>query len=476
MSLFNLLTRNEPIAGLEVRDDVLRLSLIQLVEKKKGRLEPVIRILIEQPLEEGTVGNGLLLNKGNFVKALKTLLKESRAGVRYVILSLPANAVYSKVFSFPHVVQNEKLEEAMKLATDFQLPYKKDEIYCDWEKITSSELSTQQDVLLAAIHKSVVDAYMKAFQAAELNVVAVEFHPLSISRVIDTQKKGVCLIVSPGKTSSEISLIKNNALYFHRVIPHSFVSRRLLGEEVRKVADFFACETGLKVDKSLMLSDISVKAPLDLDSLDKKERAKWFVSLGAALRGLFSRADDAFISLMPVGTEEAYECQKAVSFSGFLLGLTISLSLFFFVAFAGVWGLMTTLQKNVSGNVNNLTALPDQSDWLQLETRAKELNSVVGTTGSIARMMPEWSVVLEDIQSRMTEGINVSEFSLPSGGIITIKGIAKSRTQLNEFKKTLEGSNFLKGVTLPLANLEQKENIPFSIHGKIKETNSLFRE
>ena len=55
-----------------------------------------------------------------------------------------------------------------------------------------------------------------------------------------------------------------------------------------------------------------------------------------------------------------------------------------------------------------------------------------------------------------------------------LTGISTDMETLNQFKKSLQSSTYLASIELPITNLEQKTDIPFSISFKLKDPNSLF--
>ena len=145
--ILKLFTRDEPIAGVEINDDFIRLALLDIksnesdkklgkkLEKPEKNIQVIeIKALGEKSLKEGVIINGELKDKASFVGALNNLLGEIKPRIRYAIISLPSNNVYSRIYSFPKTVSSEKIEDAMKLSIGFQLPNKTEDIYLDWEK------------------------------------------------------------------------------------------------------------------------------------------------------------------------------------------------------------------------------------------------------------------------------------------------------------------------------------------------------
>ena len=82
----------------------------------------------------------------------------------------------------------------MKLTVGFSLPMGADEVYLDWEK-TSED--SQSEIFLAEAKKANIDGFLAALHAADLKVVAANFYPMSLSRVVDCRAGETILAVKP---------------------------------------------------------------------------------------------------------------------------------------------------------------------------------------------------------------------------------------------------------------------------------------
>lgn len=468
MKFSHLLTREEPIAGLEIDERYVRLALFEPNKRDKNKSK--IKILVEQPLVNGVVVNGNIEKPNELVKSLQILLKNTKATVRYCIVSIPTNNVYSRIFSFPQSVGQDKLEETMDLAIGFQLPFAPDKLYIDWEKTNEAG---QNNVFLATIQKKNIDPYLEVLGKAKINPVAIEFRPLSISRVVQFGKKEEPLLLyNQNSYSTEIFILQDGNVKFIRVVPSAYVAAGGLNEEIRKIADYYEAKTGLKV-KISRLDLVSIND--NWKKLIKDNDSKWLVSIGAAWRGVLSRSQDTLISLMPIGTEEAYEYQKAIAFTRFVSGLAIILSLFFVAIFGGVWVWMVSLQRTSIVTVNNSNTLSLVQDPAALEEKARQLNNLTLVVANALKTSPQWYSVLSEIKSKVTPDIVVNNLAMPApDGTISIKGVAKNRSYLNLFKTSLEESSYFMEVKLPLTNLEQKENIPFTLSFRLKDQSILY--
>lgn len=468
MRLTHLFTKDEPIAGLEVSETHLRLALFELTEEKQPHA--VLKLALEEALPQGAVRDGTLANPAAFSATLRTLLTRAGGDVRYVILSLPSDRVYAKVFSFPKAVQGQKLEETMKLNVGFLLPVNVNDVYLDWERIESSR---ENELFLATLKKSVVDAFVRAAATVGLNVTAVEFHPLSMARAIDVQRNVPSLIVAPGPSSTTLFIVHERTVRFTRVLPHAAVSDTHLDDEIRKLKDFYESRGG-RVDRTLSLHDAKIVGPTSNHPLLRDDNGKWLVSIGAALRGLIPRSMDTLISFMPIGTEQAYEYQRAAAFTEFLSSLTVGVSAFFALIFIGAWIFMGTLQQNFRRQSEALSSVPAPTDLPALEDRAQQLNGLVQAASSIAETAPRWEDVIGELRARSVEGITISSLTVPSiRDTFGINGVAFNRTQLNAFRKSMQESELFSEASIPPTNLEQKENISFTMSLRLKDASTI---
>jgi len=116
-------------------------------------------------------------------------------------------------------------------------------------------------------------------------------------------------------------------------------------------------------------------------------------------------------------------------------------------------------------------------DIAQKESWIKNLNSIVSASNEILSSTINWSILLDEINSRVINGITISDFSITSiNEKINITGISKDRETLNKFKKSLQESTYLTGIELPVTNIGQKGDIPFSVSFSLKDPSMLYNK
>lgn len=522
------LMRDEPIAGLEINSDVLRLVLLSVEKKsiakeksgikahiqkakdgifsisqtlRRKTTEPAkieiaateIKTILkaETDLAPGVVQNGEIKNREAFVRALSELAKKIKPFARYVILSVPSDYIFSRIYSFPKNVGEEKLTEAMNLITAFQLPIDIRDSYLDWEKVDEAEGEKAKNnmmVALAMARKKQIDAYLSACAASGLNVVAIEYHPMSIARIVDGDASVVCAFAIFNRENTTMGIVSGGALKFSKMAPLDFVNANGISEEIRKMIDFYESETGETVSEIKILGKKNMQAtianrpvsecaapskftPLGWNESDNR----WLVALSAAYRGITPRESDAMVSLMPMGTEETYARQKAVLFADFIASLSVGLAIFFVIVFSAAWSMMFYLRQNFNHQFAALSSRPLPSGANEIEERAKIFNSLVKEGKDFVTGIPRWSEAMENIRSLVPAGVAITAFSFPStDGIWTMTGFAKERTDLNGFKKNLEKAENIAEVNMPLANIGLKAEIPFSVTFRLKDPSSIY--
>ncbi|HTW97114.1 MAG TPA: PilN domain-containing protein [Candidatus Methylomirabilis sp.] len=470
MKFFSFLKKifvpEEPIAGLEITDAHLRLVLLGL-NKKDGAI--TTRESVERALEPGIIVNGEIKDKNKLSRALWEFKKGLKVSTDYVIASIPADKIYLKILSFPKNIEGERLDEAVRLAIDFQLPHAANDSYYSWEVFPSDGA---QKVFVAEALKKDIDPYLECVRRV-FRLIALEFQGTSFARVVASEKDKVVLLKITNQSSFSFFIIKNNVIRFSRTLSASYAKKKI-DQELEKISDFYESAAGEKISEII---DLTKKSP----SIDKKinfplaDDGSWLMALGAARRGIIPRQLDDFVSLSPISAQKAYKYHKAVSFASILTWLIVGLAIFFIVAFASVWLLMITLQQQTAQKAESISSLSAAPDLQAVEQKIQDANSLISATAEILGHSPRWSLLIEELQKTIIDGIVITGLNLPAAdATLSLNGVAQDRVTLNKFRDNLKSSTMLTDVKLPLTNLEQKENIPFSISFNLKNPSGIY--
>jgi hypothetical protein len=471
VNLTKFFTNEGDIAGLEINDSALRLVLL----KPNKKAAPKVKFSLEEILPEGDIQDGVIKNPAGFLKGLKNLLARAKPKIKFVVVTIPAEGIYAKVFSFPPGVVGEKLESSIQLASTFQLPKENDKVYLDWEKLPEVDHNL---ALLSLADRARINDLVVPIESCGLKVLAIEYHQMSLARALTLPAGQAVMVIEKNSTDFIFSVIKNKTVRFLRSLPRERL-RSSLGSEASRIRDYFEIEDSPLV-KIILLGNfsreessslLSLKNGLEVSELPTVDTIPP-VALGASLRGLIPRADDNLISLLESGTEEAYEQKKALTFADFLTKITLLISAFFILAYAGTWLLVVRIEENFNKQITVITARPNQGAATELESAAAKYNSRISQTSTLAKEEISWSKLLTLVNKTLPPGLTITD--LTANGVtspITLVGVSKDRPTLKAFKKNLDETPEFKDIILPQTNLEKKNDIPFMVSFNLADPN-----
>lgn len=477
MNLLNLLTKEKRVAGIEISDSVVRIVFFRPNEKIKDKStkETAVYedlILIEEPIASNIIADGVVIDIDLLAETLKVIWKNANLGTNYAIVAIPDDKIYSRIFSFPKSVTEERLTEAMRLAISFQLPIKTEDAYLDWERTHGT--TTTNEILLSTIPRDVAEGYVQALDKAGIKTLALESHIASIARAVKLSQGETTIFSKKTPDGATVFALRDGILRFSRTFPSRFVPENELRNEINKIKEAITSGTKEEIKEQEL-----VNAEVRAEYAERKEitapKSKWLVALGAAIRSKIPDGKDNLISLLPVGTEEAYSYQRATTFIVLMRNLVISVSIFFVSAYLVTYISMLSMLQKGTERVTTLSASAIPPELAEKEKLINDVNTITETGSAFLSQMPMWSIVITELVTRTPDGITISTFSAPNlTEKFSIAGNAKNREMLNNYKKVLQVSPMLSNIELPLTNLDMEENIPFSVSFRLKNPNELY--
>jgi len=506
----SLLMYEEPIAGFSITSDaIMYASLVR--DPKTGGI--YWTTFATEPLREGVLEEGRIADEKMFHEALVSLRKKIGDESSSVILSLPSEIFFTLVLRFPNALDEGQVREMLDLNMTYLLPLSTGEVYVDAEK-TGDRLSEEQRVLVASGMKKEIDPYLASLQRAGFFVIAVEPFFFSLKRILPVSGKTLLVLDHAGK--------RINMAVFEAGVPRFTRSVRLplsssvssssglkethaaLLKEVQAVVHFYASDPNsekpieqivvldhvigtesfltelsrrFSVSASLLRPDEALAEGLSLQ-FSSEERRKLegkkasLAACGAARRGFLSRAEDDLISLMPVGTEEAYDKRRAISFAHFIRNLTYGLSLFFLLILGSVYVLLSFMSTSLS---SNSTQGELSQNVIALQEEASALNDKTHAMIEIHDNLPHWSLFFDTFDRLLVPGVEARNVlvAAPSDPIaVTLH--ATTVTALLEYKKNLEDSGIFEEIKIPFSVLAQQEDITFDFSLKLRDPSFVY--
>ncbi|MEK7075889.1 MAG: type IV pilus assembly protein PilM [Patescibacteria group bacterium] len=151
------------------------------------------------------------------VLILKNLIEKSGVSTNKIVASLPNSAVFTSVIDLPPLKDNE-LKAAIEFEAKKYVPLPITEMTLSWSTIEKMP-DGKTRILLTAVPNSILRSYLKIFQQAKLEPVALEIEALALIRALIGDDKGSILIIDVGAKSTHLNIVENGNLLLTRNIP-----------------------------------------------------------------------------------------------------------------------------------------------------------------------------------------------------------------------------------------------------------------
>ena len=466
---FKTLNPVPPVGGLEISELMIRYVWI-----KDGEL-----ITASVPLAPDIMEAGKIKDRPSFVSALKNL-RSQIPGLKkndYVILVIPSNNVYLQVFNIPFLA-SEKLEDAARLNLQMISPIEVKNACTSWQKVGETQIDGGQFELLGACSEAqLVEDYIGVVKEADFRVAAVEFPSLALIRLIARLGESIdfsspSLVLHISSEGVAVMIMRNNNLYFNHFnswrILHEEIGKReitledfqsILLKEVQRILNFYSTHWGGQLDKLILVSEgltkelnefIEKNFNLKILNLSLREfkniSPSWYVSLGAALRGLIPRASDEYISLTAITVKKEYFQTRILSFSSLWRNIAITTVAFVFIIFLGLDSFLlrteSATREQAFKNIPSITT----SEIDQLKTSAANFNRLVSLALKAGSQSIDWTPLLEKLSNLAGGTVTLERISFDSTQRkVLISGRAINQSEVINFKdKISKEQNFFE--------------------------------
>lgn len=184
-------------------------------EKGKYRLESFGEVLTP-----ANIASNLEKDKIAIAEVVKKLTKEAKVNTRQAALALPETYVYSQVIKLPYLSKSE-LASAIKFEAEQYIPVPLEEVNLEYQilKAPSPEAKDEKiEILLVAAKKTAIEKILQICKLADIEPVSLETETLATIRALAPASGDFRLIISFGRNSTSISLIKGDNLRFVRTL------------------------------------------------------------------------------------------------------------------------------------------------------------------------------------------------------------------------------------------------------------------
>ena len=452
-----------------------------------------------QILPLGTIEKGELKNEKEFIKAVQACFdavsKKYIKKYPNIIAAIPDGQVYAAALDFPDALEADEIDDALTMNAPIKLPYPLETTYYDKESLIPVK-NGRQEFLFAQIPKKIADAYLAALEKIGLTAVVLGYTNASVLRALKFSDDDPVIVIRDCESGWQISCVAKKQARILSRVPDSLDSKtpkyEIVSKAIENLLYYAETEFGLMPKKALYIGGnkaMSAKTSLAIEkdlknkgldisflplkesikpeilNLEKEENLSDLLpAYGLGLRSLISRDEDTMISLLPVGTEEAYKVKGNIIYAR-TMAFAVS---FAAVALAIVFGIVFLFLKSVGTqlhtNFQQSSSQPLMKGVQNLEAQVADFNSLLSMIDQAANGKNAISPAISDLQKMIVPGIilnNIQILSLDSP--IMISGTAQTRDQAIIFKENIEKSEKFADVELPLSTLKSENNVSFQI-------------
>lgn len=148
---------------------------------------------------------------------LKSLMQKAGVTTNRVVASLPNSAVFTSAIEMPQLAEKE-LQSAVEFEAKKYIPLPLSEMRLSWS-ILEKTVDGKTRVLLTAVPVSILNNYLKIFQLAQLEPLALEIEALALVRALIDNNKGNILLIDIGAKATHLNITENGNLVLTRNIP-----------------------------------------------------------------------------------------------------------------------------------------------------------------------------------------------------------------------------------------------------------------
>lgn len=199
-----LIYKKKPLFGFDIGH-----GSVKIIELKKDKNKVSVNGYGSIQFDPVAIQDGEIVDFEIVAKAIKELFNSKLIGnieTSSAAVSLPVTHTFSRVVTLP-ILGKSDLIEAIKLEAEQYIPIPVDDLYIDYQII--EQTNTDQDILLAAAPKRVVDSYINLFNILGLEVAILEPSILSVTRLVKHAENAdvPTLVIDLGSMTTDLIIV-----------------------------------------------------------------------------------------------------------------------------------------------------------------------------------------------------------------------------------------------------------------------------
>jgi len=196
---------------------------VKLVELAGTIASPRVVAWAVVPLPAGAFSENAIANADLVADALNEAMIKSGAKGEIAAVAVSSSHAITKVLGMPSDIGELELEEQISIEALHFIPYPIDEVNLDFEVIGKSETNdSENDVLLVACRRSIVDDYIDLVENSSLELNYVDIDTYALERVyrsqnsLGAQSDHPVAVFDIGSSSSHLMVMDNSRVLYSR--------------------------------------------------------------------------------------------------------------------------------------------------------------------------------------------------------------------------------------------------------------------
>lgn len=213
----------KPLIGLEISTSSIK--MVELSKKRNGQI--VMENFVVESVPREAFGEQGIANVDVLGASIERAWKRLGTKIKSVCIALPSGAAITKKIHLPAELDEDQVAEEVSVEANQFLPFPLDEVNLDWIYLGPyPQNPDENEYLVCAARKEILDDYIGACQAAGLKVLVADVenyaqqsafdHLVSISPELEDQ---VLSVVDAGSSTLRIFVYWRGASLFFKEIP-----------------------------------------------------------------------------------------------------------------------------------------------------------------------------------------------------------------------------------------------------------------
>jgi len=221
--------KQQSIIGIDIGSSAIK--VVQLKKEKERAVLETYGELAIGPYAQASVGQVSRLIDKKLIEALSDVIKEAGVTAKKTVVSIPLRSSFIIMIELPVSPDNDNFDKIVRFEARKYIPIPLSEVEFDWLKVPPALETPQQSnvkagkkplsqVLLAAVHKDVIEKYKRIISQAGLYLQGFEIEVFGIARSVISRETYPILLIDFGASAAKMLVVDYGIIRLSHVMEH----------------------------------------------------------------------------------------------------------------------------------------------------------------------------------------------------------------------------------------------------------------